>query len=163
MSFTKTGDWQVFNRSGITHLVSISGSHITMIAALAGSPCIGWPGAALARQAVAERLPARLPAAWTALAWPGVIACWPVGVAGAAHLFDAGRGRYCIRAARAVTGTRIVCLAALFVVLLDPGLCWPAAFWCLRRGSGTADQHPMARDGHCLAPHRACCAGGGPW
>ncbi len=30
-----------------------------------------------------------------------------------------------------VTGTRIVCLAALFVVLLDPGLCWPAASGCL--------------------------------
>ena len=29
-------DWDVFNRTGITHLVSISGSHVTMLAAFGG-------------------------------------------------------------------------------------------------------------------------------
>jgi competence protein ComEC len=37
-------DWQVFNRSGITHLVSISGSHVTMVAAMGGAVVFwGWP------------------------------------------------------------------------------------------------------------------------
>jgi competence protein ComEC len=34
-------DWEVFNRTGIGHLVSISGLHITMIAALFGG-CLRW-------------------------------------------------------------------------------------------------------------------------
>ena len=42
-------DWTLFNRTGITHLVSISGLHITMIAALAG----GIAGARLAPHALA--------------------------------------------------------------------------------------------------------------
>src|SRR3546814_19611515 len=33
----QTSAWTVFNRTGITHLVSISGSHITMLASLAGA------------------------------------------------------------------------------------------------------------------------------
>lgn len=46
-------DWQLFNRTGITHLVSISGSHITMLAALATVlvmylwPRLGWRGKSL--------------------------------------------------------------------------------------------------------------------
>lgn len=35
------GDWQVFNRTGIGHLISISGLHITMIAGLAGAMAHG--------------------------------------------------------------------------------------------------------------------------
>ena len=48
--------WRVFTRTGVNHLLSISGLHVTMIAALAG-----WGVAALWRRwpRPAERLPAR--------------------------------------------------------------------------------------------------------
>jgi len=38
-------DWQIFNRTGITHLVSISGLHVTMVAAVLGWVVAGlrWP------------------------------------------------------------------------------------------------------------------------
>jgi len=131
MSFTKTGDWQVFNRSGITHLVSISGSHITMIAALGGLSVywlarrLRWRGRLLA-----ERLPARLPAAWTALAvaWCYcLLAGWGVPARRTFLMLAVVAIAYVLRVP--VTGTRIVCLAALFVVLLDPWAVLASGFW----------------------------------
>jgi competence protein ComEC len=52
--------WRVFNRTGITHLISISGLHVTVFAAIAGAV-----GFALARRSVrlTERIPARRVAA----------------------------------------------------------------------------------------------------
>jgi competence protein ComEC len=52
-------DWQVFNRTGIGHLISISGLHITMIAGLAA-----WAASALWRRSffTGAQLPLRLPA-----------------------------------------------------------------------------------------------------
>ena len=47
--------WRVFNRTGITHLISISGLHVTVFAALAGGLAY-----ALARRSV--RLTTRMPA-----------------------------------------------------------------------------------------------------
>ena len=50
------GQWRVFTRTGVNHLLSISGLHVTMIAALAG-----WAAAFVWRRLprAAERLPAR--------------------------------------------------------------------------------------------------------
>ena len=50
------GQWRAFTRTGVNHLLSISGLHVTMIAALAG-----WAAAALWRRLPrqVERLPAR--------------------------------------------------------------------------------------------------------
>ena len=49
--------WTTFNRTGVTHLVSISGLHVTMVAALAG----GLAGALWRRRpALVLRLPAQL-------------------------------------------------------------------------------------------------------
>ncbi|WP_209019038.1 ComEC/Rec2 family competence protein, partial [Bordetella pertussis] len=55
-------DWQVFQRSGIMHLVSISGMHVTAVAALGGwlagwlwrRAC--WRGVPLAERAPAQRV-----------------------------------------------------------------------------------------------------------
>ena len=58
--------WTVFNRTGITHLVSISGLHVTVFAALAGALAH-----ALARRSV--RLTSRVPARKVAVAF-GVLA-----------------------------------------------------------------------------------------
>ncbi len=58
--------WKVFNRTGVTHLVSISGMHVTVFATLAGAVVF-----ALARRSV--RLTSRIPARRIA-ALAGVIA-----------------------------------------------------------------------------------------
>ena len=52
-------DWQVFNRTGVSHLISISGTHITMVASL-----FAWAASALWRRSFFTRrqLPLLLPA-----------------------------------------------------------------------------------------------------
>ena len=58
-------EWRLFSRTGVTHLMSISGLHVTLVSGLAAWLAgLGWrrlPGAAL-------RLPARKAAALTAIA-----------------------------------------------------------------------------------------------
>ncbi len=61
-------DWTVFNRTGITHLVAISGLHVTLVAGLGGAVAGAlwrrgrWRGAGLA-----ERIPAQEVAALAAI------------------------------------------------------------------------------------------------
>jgi competence protein ComEC len=120
-------DWSLFNRTGIAHLVSISGLHITMIAALAG-----WCAAAVWR-----RTPALLArgAAQTAGVVAGLIAAL-------AYALIAGWG---IPAQRTVLMLAVVAvawlarariglgaalaLAAAVVCLLDPWAVLAAGFW----------------------------------
>jgi competence protein ComEC len=83
--------WTVFNRTGIGHLVSISGLHVTVFAAFAGGIAF-----ALARRVV--RLTSRLPARKVAVAVGVVAAGTYTLLAGAevpagANLRDARRGR----------------------------------------------------------------------
>ncbi|MGQ0544366.1 MAG: DNA internalization-related competence protein ComEC/Rec2, partial [Betaproteobacteria bacterium] len=58
-------EWRLFNRTGVTHLMSISGLHVTLVSGLAA-----WLAGALWRRAppLALRLPARKAAAATAIA-----------------------------------------------------------------------------------------------
>ena len=64
----ESDDWDVFNRTGITHLVSISGSHVTMIGAMAGMLML-WlcKRMRLGSQSLCERVPARTVAALAAM------------------------------------------------------------------------------------------------
>lgn len=65
-------DWQIFNRSGITHLVSISGMHVTLMAALGASGLgavwrrMRWRGIDLAQRCPAQVV-AAIVAFWIAL------------------------------------------------------------------------------------------------
>ena len=125
-------DWKVFNRTGIAHLVSISGLHITMIAGL-----VAWLASWLWRHSfffAQWQLPLRLPAPRVA-ALAGVLA-------GAAYVALAGFGvpaqrtlaMLCVVAAalwldRLTAISHVLALAALAVVLLDPwAVMWPG-FW----------------------------------
>ncbi len=58
-------DWQVFRTTGVAHLVSISGLHITMFAWLAVA-VVGWMWRRSARLCL--HWPAALAAAWAGLA-----------------------------------------------------------------------------------------------
>jgi len=125
-------DWQVFNRTGISHLVSISGLHITMIAGLAAW-MVGW----LWRQSffVPEwQLPLLLPAARLA-AIAGLLAGWGY-VAIAGFGVPAQRTLYMLAVVAAAVWldrlssiSHVLALAAGVVVLLDPWAVMWAGFW----------------------------------
>lgn len=125
-------DWQVFSRTGISHLVSISGLHITMIAGLAAG-LAGW----LWRRScfVPEwQLPLLLPAIRVA-ALAGMLAAWGY-VALAGFGVPAQRTLYMLAAVavavwldRLSAVSHVLALAAGVVVILDPwAVLWPG-FW----------------------------------
>lgn len=124
-------DWNTFNRTSITHLISISGSHITMIAALGGLLCLWlWRRLAWRGMPLAERVPAQVAACLTALvvAWLYcLLAGWGVparrtflmlSVLAAAHLLRLPLGAW-----------RVLLLAAVAVVVMDPWALTASGFW----------------------------------
>ncbi|MDR2189478.1 MAG: DNA internalization-related competence protein ComEC/Rec2 [Azonexus sp.] len=119
--------WTVFNRTGTTHLMSISGLHVTMVAGLAGWLCSAlwrrWP-----------RLTRRLPAQYAGLLAAALGACFYALLAGFA--VPAQRTLYMLLVAvaamlsgRLVAPSRILALALLAVVLIDPWAVLAAGFW----------------------------------
>lgn len=124
-------DWVTFNRTSISHLISISGSHITMIAALGGLLTLwGWKRLSWRGYPLAERVPAQVVSCLVALlvAWLYcLLAGWGVParrtflmltVLAAAHLSRLPLGPW-----------RVVLLAAVAVVLMDPWALMASGFW----------------------------------
>jgi len=128
--------WERFNRTGVGHLMSISGLHITMLAGLGI-----WAVRRLWRSGL--RIPGRggpaPPAAWLAephAAWVGGVVCafaysaiagwglpaqrtcWMLAVAGCALLVGRARG-----------ARDVLCTAAAVVCVLDPWAPMAAGFW----------------------------------
>ena len=111
-------EWRLFNRTGVTHLMSISGLHVTLVSGL-----FAWLVAALWRRVPAAtlRLPARKAAALTAIfaalgytllsgfAVPAQRTFWMVSVVAAALWFG-----------RIASPWRTLALAGAVVVLADP-------------------------------------------
>lgn len=119
--------WTTFNRTGTTHLMSISGLHVTMVAALFGwLVSFGWRRA----PRLVLLLPAQkagLLAACAAALFYSLLAGFAVPaqrtlimmlVAGAAML-----------SGRLVAPSRILALALLVVLLFDPWAVLAAGFW----------------------------------
>ena len=119
--------WATFNRSGVTHLMSISGLHITMVAALFGwLISFGW-----------RRIPTL--ALWLPAQKAGVLAgC----IAALAYALVAGFGvpaqrtlymllvaALAVWSGRLVAPSRILALALLVVLLFDPWAVLAAGFW----------------------------------
>jgi competence protein ComEC len=119
--------WAVFTRTGVNHLMSISGLHITMLAALAfGVTVRGWPRLA----GLALRVPAQRAGAiaglgvgigYALLAGFGVPAQRTVTMLGVVALALAG--------ARAVRSVDVLAVALLAVLALDPWAILSAGFW----------------------------------
>jgi competence protein ComEC len=124
-------DWDVFNRTGIGHLVSISGLHITMVAGLAA-----LVAAFLWRRSffTAAQLPLLLPAQHVAALAGAAVAVLYVLLAGFG--VPAQRTLYMILVVaaalwcgRIAAVSHVLCSALGVVVLLDPwALLWPG-FW----------------------------------
>ena len=124
-------DWLVFNRTGITHLVSISGSHITMIAAL-GAAAVLWLWRRLRFRGVwlAERLPAQLAAAMAALlvAWfYCLLAGWGVPARRTFLMLAVVAIAYTTR--QRPGPSRVLLLAAWLAVCMDPWSLMASGFW----------------------------------
>ncbi|SEF42229.1 DNA internalization-related competence protein ComEC/Rec2 [Thauera chlorobenzoica] len=120
-------DWAVFRRTGIGHLVSISGLHV----ALVGLLCGGGVGAAWRRiPALALRLPAQKARAVAALA------------GASAYALLAGMGIPVLRAwlmlavvvlamlsGRAAAPSRVLAIALFIVLVVDPWAVLAGGFW----------------------------------
>ena len=120
-------DWEVFWRTGVGHLMSISGLHITMLAALAFAiASFAW----VRVPALALRIPAR-----KAAVVAGTIAALAYSLM-TGYQVPAQRTfvmlsvvAACVLADRHGSPSRVLALAALAVVGLDPWAVLSAGFW----------------------------------
>lgn len=124
-------DWLTFNRAGLTHLVSISGSHVTLIAVFAGMAVnAGWRRLRWRGRALAERCPAPLAAAWAALlvAWLYcLLAGWGVPARRTFVMLAVLAASLHVRVP--LRPTQVLAVAAFAVVLMDPWALLASGFW----------------------------------
>lgn len=122
-----SGLWQVFARTGISHLMSISGLHVTMVAGLgAWLMSFFWRR----RAALMLRLPAQKAAAATG--WATAFAYCLLagfGVPAQRTLYMLTVVALALWLGRAASGSRVLALALLLVLLLDPWAVLSAGFW----------------------------------
>jgi competence protein ComEC len=121
------GLWQLFARTGISHLMSISGLHVTMVAALgAWLVSFFWRR----RPDLMLRLPAQKAAA--AAGWATAFAYCLLagfGVPAQRTLIMLSVVALALWLGRAASGSRVLALALLIVLLRDPWAVLSAGFW----------------------------------
>ena len=120
-------DWETFWRTGVGHLMSISGLHITMLAALAFAiAAFAWvrvPGLAL-------RIPARKAAAVAGVATAAAYTLMTgYAVPAERTLVMLSTLAACVLADRHGSPSRVLALAALAVLALDPWAVLAPGFW----------------------------------
>lgn len=124
-------DWETFSRTGITHLVSISGLHVTMLAALAAGLVLqAWKGCRWGGVRLAERHPAQVVAAAAALAVAWLyclLAGW--GVPARRTFFMLATVALAAVLRLPLSGSRVLALAAALVCALDPWAPLAPGFW----------------------------------
>jgi competence protein ComEC len=120
-------DWAVFNRTGIGHLVSISGLHVSMLAALGA-----WIAFAAWRRRPAwcARLPAH-PVAAAAGVLVALVYCLLAGFGVPAQrtLYMIGVVAFALWTRRIGSVSRVLCIALAVVVALDPWAVTGSGFW----------------------------------
>lgn len=123
--------WQLFNRSGIGHLISISGLHITMLASLAATLAgLIWRWAARRRFRFCLNLPRQylesLVAIVVAFAYTAIAG---FGVPAQRTLIMLVVYGLCRLSGRHLAASRTLALALAVVVLIDPWAVLAAGFW----------------------------------
>ena len=153
--------WQLFARTGVSHLMSISGLHVTMVASLVAA-LVHW----LWRRSTALMLalPARKAAALAGfLAALGYCLIAGFAVPAQRTLYMVGVVALALWANRLSAVSRVLCLALLLVLLLDPWAVLAPGFWLsfgavavilyvatgrLRQGQGPAPGRGLALGRH---------------
>ena len=124
-------DWDTFSRTGIIHLVSISGLHVTLLAGLAGAAMLaGWKRGRWRGLGLAEIVPAQVAAAVAAVvaAWGYcLLAGW--GVPAQRTFFMLATVALAAILRVPLSPSRLLPLAALAVVVLDPWALLAPGFW----------------------------------
>ena len=119
--------WNLFNRTGVTHALSISGLHVTMIAALFGGlAAASW-----------RRLPAlalRFPAQKAGVVAACLAALFYAALAGFAvpaqrTLYMLAVAAWAMLSGRRIAPSRTLALALLAVLLIDPWCVLAPGFW----------------------------------
>jgi len=123
--------WTVFNQTGVGHLMSISGLHITMLAGL-GASLAGrlWGSRAAARRGLPCRIPVqrvRLIAAVAVAFAYSLIAGW--GIPAQRTCFMLAAAALWLSAGRQASIASAVGVAAAAIVMLDPWAPLAAGFW----------------------------------
>ncbi len=124
-------DWTIFNRTGIGHLVSISGLHITMIAALFSALAHWlWRCSFFTKASLSLRLPAQRVAALAGvLAALTYVALAGFGVPAQRTLLMLGVIAAALWAGRITAVSQVLCAALIAVLLLDPWSVLSPGFW----------------------------------
>lgn len=124
-------EWKVFSRTGISHLVSISGLHITMVAGMFSALVFAlWRRSFYTRASLPLLLPAQKAAAvagaWMALLY---VLLAGFGVPAQRTLYMLSVVALALWMGRITSVSHILCIALGVVVLLDPwAVLWPG-FW----------------------------------
>jgi competence protein ComEC len=124
-------DWKVFNRTGIGHLISISGLHITMVAGLCAALVFFlWRHSFFTGAALPLRLPAHKAAAVGAVLTAFIyVLLAGFGVPAQRTLYMVCAVAAALWFGRITAVSHVLCLALGLVILLDPwAVLWPG-FW----------------------------------
>ena len=124
-------DWVLFNRSGLTHLVSISGTHITMLSSLASLlSFLLWRRCGFAGKLFADRIAAQR---WASVVGILVaflycnIAGWGVPAQRSFFMLLIFFANYALGLQWSIH--MVLTVAALVVLLLDPWAVLSIGFW----------------------------------
>ncbi|OZI36103.1 DNA internalization-related competence protein ComEC/Rec2 [Bordetella genomosp. 1] len=124
-------DWDLFNRTGITHLVSISGLHVGLVAGLFGwAVSQAWRRVRWRGRALCVRIPASVAGMVAAVLAAGayaLLAGWSVPTRRTFFTLAALGVAVCLRLP--LSRGRALALAAGVVVLLDPWAPLAPGFW----------------------------------
>jgi competence protein ComEC len=124
-------DWTVFNRTGVAHLVSISGLHITMIAGLFAALAQAlWRRSFFTRAQLPLLVPAQKVAALAGLAIALLyVSLAGFGVPAQRTLYMLAVVALALWSGKTGSPSHVLCIALGLVVLLDPwAVMWPG-FW----------------------------------
>lgn len=126
-SAIEPGQWEILRRTGVQHLVAISGMHVSLVALAIGGLCmlvwrrLPW---------LARRCPARLAGAVAGLAAAGgyaLLAGWGIPVQRALVMLAVAA--LCLLSRRETSARNVLSLALLAVLVFDPWAPLAAGFW----------------------------------
>ncbi|MEO6920704.1 MAG: DNA internalization-related competence protein ComEC/Rec2 [Collimonas sp.] len=124
-------DWEIFNRTGISHLVAISGLHITMIAGMFAA-CMAalWRRSFFTNAALPLLLPTQKVAALSgALAALAYVLLAGFGIPAQRTLYMLLVVALALWSGRIASVSHVLCIALAVVLLIDPwAVLWPG-FW----------------------------------